>query len=505
MIGKQLFHLRIIALLCMGSVFASAQLPDTLWTRIHSISPGGDIDDGKCVRQTNDGGYIIAGACVPNGLVSHIDVLLLRTDTLGHIQWVKTFGREFIEEGLAVEQTFDQGYVIGGRALSITGPNPYTDNQSDLWMLKTDINGDTLWTKTYGDSGHDYCTSIRQTSDSGYIMTGTKNSGRSYPPNCFIEYTQSALESAWLVKTDTDGDTVWTKTFHVGSYGNCVEQTSDGGYIIVGMIVSNNQPDIYLVKTDSSGHTLWTKIIGSSDSLEFGRAIRQLPDGYIITGHIGPMPVGVVDGLLIKTDLFGEVIWTKSYGGSLSDVGNSVEVASDGGFFVAGNTNTLFHIHNGDMWAFKTDSGGNLLWERIYDIALNDYAWSSTTTFDGGYVVTGMLGYSIGGDLWLAKIGIETGIIDNSQWPVRHLSIQNHPNPFNRATTISYEISRPDVVSLEIYDMLGRKIQTVVNDFQNAGIYSVYLDMRTFASGAYFCKLQVGDNVVETKMILLAQ
>ncbi|UCG93397.1 MAG: hypothetical protein JSV97_06775, partial [candidate division WOR-3 bacterium] len=92
MIGKQLYPIRVIALLCMGFVFASAQFPDTLWTRIHSISPGGDIDDGKCVRQTNDGGFIITGACVPNGLVSHVDVLLLRTDTLGQLQWVKTFG-----------------------------------------------------------------------------------------------------------------------------------------------------------------------------------------------------------------------------------------------------------------------------------------------------------------------------------------------------------------------------------------------------------------------------
>ncbi|MCK4941054.1 T9SS type A sorting domain-containing protein, partial [candidate division WOR-3 bacterium] len=493
----------VIMLLCLGFVFVLAQYPDTLWTRIHSISPYGDIDDGRCVRRTNDGGYIIAGACVPNGGVSAADVLLLKTDSLGYIQWVKSFGIEFMDEGLSVEQTFDGGYIIGGRALFITGPNPNNDNQSDIWMIKTDLNGDTVWTKTYGDSGHDYCTSIHQTSDSGYIMAGTMNSGRSYAPTCFLEYTQSTTECAFLTKTDSEGEIIWTKTYQVGSYGNCVQQTTDGGYVLVGMIVSDDQPDIYLVKTDSFGDTLWTETIGSTDSLEFGRAVRQLSDGYIIVGHIGPMPMAGVDGLLVRTDPSGEVVWTNSYGDSLSDVGNSIEVTPDGGFFVVGNTNCMMHVHIGNMWAFKTDAEGNLLWERIYDIALSDFCWSCTETSDGGYVVTGLLGYSLGGDLWLAKIGRESGIEDATQWPVRYPSIRNHPNPFSKSTVISYLISQPGFVSMGIYDMLGRKVHTLVNEFQRADKYSIYFDARTLASGVYFCKLKVGDAAVETHSMLL--
>jgi hypothetical protein len=320
-----------------------------------------------------------------------------------------------------------------------------------------------------------------------------------------LEYTQSATECAFLLKTDSEGDIAWTQTFQIGSYGNCVQQTEDGGYILVGMIVSNDQPDIYLVKTDSYGDTLWTKIIGSTDSLEFAKAVRQLADGYIAVGHIGPMPVAGVDGLLLKTDPTGEVLWQNTYGDSLSDVVNSVEIAPDGGFFVVGNTNCMWHVHSGNMWAFRTDPDGNLIWERSYDIAMNDYAWSCTATSDSCYVVSGFLGYMIGGDLWLAKIGPETGIEEITKHPVHHPRIRNHPNPFSRSTIISYSISKPGFVSMKVYDALGRQIQVLVSRFHNEGVYSISFDATTFPSGVYFCKLYVGNSIVESHRLLLVR
>lgn len=495
--------LRLAALLCMFFVLASAQYPDTLWSRIHSISPAGDVDDGKSIRQTSDGGYIITGACVPDGLVSHADVLLLKTDSVGSIQWVNSFGIEFMDEGFSVEQTFDGGYIIGGRALFVTGPNPNTDNQSEIWLIKTNPDGDTVWTNTYGSSAHDYCTWVEQTADSGYVLCGTMNSGRSYPPTCFLEYTQSATECAFLMKTDAMGQIVWTKTYEPGSYGNCARQTDDGGYILAGIHVSNDQPDIYLVKTDSVGDTLWTRTIGNVDSLEFGKTIQLLSDGYVIGGHIGPIPMAGVDGLLVRTDLYGNVIWTNSYGDSLSDVINSIEVAPDGSLFLFGNTNCFFHVHSGNMWVFGTDPAGTLLWERTYDFALNDYCWSSTTTSDGCYAVAGFCGYMFGGDLWQAKIGMEPGIEEGTDNTVHNICLSNHPNPFNYITEISYVVSQAGYVLVEIHDVLGRKVQTLVNRFQEKGDYSVHFDGTNIPAGMYFCTLRVGNAVAVPQRMLL--
>jgi hypothetical protein len=455
------------------------------------------------VRQTSDGGYIIAGSCVPNGVISHPDVLLLKTDSLGYMQWVKSFGIEFFDEAFSVQQTYDGGYIIAGRALFITGPNPNINNQSDIWLIKANVDGDTVWTRTYGNSGHDYCTWVEQTPDSGYVLAGTMNSGRSYPPNCFLEYTQSATECAFLMKTDPNGAVTWTKTYAYGSYGSCVQQTDDGGYILVGIIVVNDQPDIYLVKTNAFGDTLWTKAIGSSDSLEFAKAIRQLSDGYILVGHIGPMPMAGVDGLLLRTDLSGEVIWQQTYGDSLSDVVNSVELSPDHGFFAVGNTNCMGHVHIGNMWVFKTDAVGNQLWQRVYDIALSDYAWSCTSTSDSCYVVTGLLGYSIGGDLWLAKIGSESGTNENHQKPTHPETIQIYPNPFSTSATISYAVAQPAVISMAIYDMLGRRIQTVVNGYQDAGRHSIVFNARSLPNGVYFCTLKIGEHPPHRQRMLL--
>jgi len=500
---KELLLLRLVVLFCLGFVLAAAQYPDTLWSKIHSISPAGDVDDGKCIKQTTDGGYIITGACVPDGLVSHADVLLLKTDSLGMIEWIRSFGIEFMDEGLSVDQTFDGGYIIGGRALLVTGPNPYSDNQSDIWLIKTDSNGEMVWAQTYGGVGHDYCTWVEQTVDSGYVVCGTMNSGGSYPPTCFLEYTQSTTECAFLMKTNPLGEIVWTKTYAGGSYGNCARQTDDGGFVLTGIRVSNDQPDIYLVKTNSIGDTVWTKTIGTGDSLEFGKTIQILADGYVIGGHIGPMPLAGVQGLLVRTDLYGNVLWTNSYGDSLSDVINAVEVASDGSLVLFGNTNCLFHVHSGNMWVFGVDAQGTLLWQRTYDFALNDYCWSSAKTSDGCYAVAGYLGYIFGGDLWQAKIGIAPGIEEGSDRDTPNMYLNNRPNPFNEITKISYVLSQPGYVLMEIHDALGRKMQTLVNSFQDKGAHSVHFDGTNVPTGMYFCTLRVGDAVAVPQRMLL--
>jgi len=304
------------------------------------------------------------------------------------------------------------------------------------------------------------------------------------------------------MKTNAMGEIAWTKTYATGSYGNSARQTSDGGFVMAGILVSNDQPDIYLVKTDSIGDTMWTKTIGTIDSLEFGKTIQILPDGYVLGGHIGPIPLGGVDGLIVRTDLSGNVLWTNSYGDSLSDVINAIGVAQDGSLFLFGNTNCLFHVHSGNMWVFGTDAQGALLWQRTYDLALNDYCWSSTITSDGCYAVAGYLGYIFGGDLWQAKIGMEPGIEEGSNNAVHNICLSNHPNPFNNVTDISYVVSQPGYVLVEIHDVLGRKVQTLVSSFQEKGNYSVHFDGTDIPAGTYFCTLSVGDAVAVPQRML---
>jgi hypothetical protein len=480
-----------------------AQVPDTLWSKIYNISP--DLDDAKCIDETEDGGYIVTGSTVPNGMTSAIDIFLLKTNANGDLIWIKTYGWDYIEEGLSVEQTVDGGYIIGGRALHINGPIPASDNHSDVWILKTDRNGDTLWTKSYGGTGHDYCTSIHQTLDLGYIISGTKNSKYAYPPNCFLDCSDYYASRAWLVRTDANGDTLWTKYFDEGSYGNFVRQTSDGGLILVGSLVFGNQLDILLVKTNLLGELIWKKVIGGNESLEFGRDVREVSDGFVITGHGGPLQ-GAVDVLLMKTDISGEVLWTKTFGGEMSDSGNSLELMADGGFIVTGIKNAQWYIHYGDVLVFETDSEGNLIWERVYDIRLNDYAWSSAQTRSGRIIITGMVaGTGIGdGDVWVAKMGTEPSHIPDNQSNVAdYILYQNYPNPFNPITTIEFSLPRIEFVTLKIYNILGWEVATLVSKKLAAGNYKYKWDAGSLSSGLYLYKIKAGAFQQTEKMVLL--
>jgi hypothetical protein len=208
---------------------------------------------------------------------------------------------------------------------------------------------------------------------------------------------------------------------------------------------------------------------------------------------------------LVRTDANGEVLWSKSYGDNLSDSGNSVDVTTDEGFMVAGTANANWYIHQGDMWVFKTNSHGDLLWERVYDMRLNDYAWAGAPTSDGGFVVTGMVaGGGIGdGDIWLARFGPEVTGVENHPSAVSDpVPFHNYPNPFNPETTIEYRISKTDYVTLAVYDILGREVGALVNESKAPGLYSVRFDSRSLASGVYYCRLTAGDYVQTSKLLL---
>jgi hypothetical protein len=189
------------------------------------------------VQETPDGGYIIAGVF---GRFSATwgDVYLVKTDSLGDTLWTRTFGGADEEGGNAVELISDGGYVIAGFTDSF-GPG-----FRDAYLIKTDSLGDSLWTKTHGGLAYDDAYSVQETSDGGYILTGSKTGS-------------NGIADVYLIKTNSSGDTLWTRMFGGGVYdrGNSVRETQDGGYIIAGQTFSfgSGQGEVYLIKTDGEG------------------------------------------------------------------------------------------------------------------------------------------------------------------------------------------------------------------------------------------------------------
>ena len=352
----------------------SAYEPAIQWQKTFG---GSDYDSGLSVQQTTDGGYIIAG---PNGSfgVGGYDVYFIKTNSAGNLQWQNTFGGSDDDVGFSVQRTFDGGYIITGYTLS------FGSGGSDVYLIKTDSAGNLLWQKTFDGSDYDCGYSVQQTIDGGYIVAG----------KAWSFAFGGGFTDVYLIKTDPNGNLLWQKTFGGSDEddGFSVLQTTDGGYIIVGYTESFAEGyygDVYLIKTDPNGNLNWQKTFGGSD-LDCGNSIQNTTDGgYIIAGETSSFGAGGYDVYLIKTDLEGNLQWQKTFGGGENEFGESVQQMSDGGYIIAGSTVDV-NEERSDVYLVKTDSAGNLQWQKTFGGSYDDGGESVQQTSDGGFIIAGL-------------------------------------------------------------------------------------------------------------------
>jgi len=314
------------------------------------------------VVQTSDGGYAIAGITSSFG-AGNWDVWLIKTDPAGNQQWTQTYGGVGGDYGWSLVETIDGGYAIGGYTAS------YGAGGNDVWLVKTDASGIMQWNQTYGGANNDQGYSVVQTSDGGYVVTG---------------YTYSygaGLADVWLVKTDSAGTAQWNQTYGGTSreWGYSVVETSNGGYAIAGGTNSYGAGsyDVWLIKTNASGSMQWSQTYGGTGWDEGYSVIQTSNGGYAIAGYTASYGAGSYDVWLIKTDSAGNLQWTQTYGGAGYDMGRSLLQTGDGGYVIAGYTES--HGAGGaDVWLVKTDvdSESGLAW--------TDSTANTVTLYRGG-------------------------------------------------------------------------------------------------------------------------
>jgi len=413
--------------------------PDTLWTRTYG---GAGIDVAYSVCETSDGGYIATGYTYSFG-AGQQDAYLVRTNSNGDVVWTQTFGYASMDGAHFVREASDHGYVIAGYTEAFGGGG------KNMYLIKTDSSGNAEWLRTYATPLMDVAYGFCETPDSGYIFVGYKNG-----PSGWVK------GDLWILKTDATLDTLWTTEYGGAGedYGVTIQPTLDGNYIIAGITSSfgANGKNVWVLKIDSSGDTLWTKVYGNNLE-DVGYGVCSTSDGgYIIAGYIngtGQWTAG--DLWLLKTDAVGDTLWTQIYGTGGEDFGFDVYETPDGGYVTAGRSTN-------DIWLLRTDELGDTIWTQKYGGMGTESALALDMTSDGGYIIGGYtdsFGYGAN-DFWLIRTAPDVGISENENQLV---AAEEFPT-----TIVSGQLVLPSQHNCVIYDITGRK---VAHHFLSPGIY----------------------------------
>jgi hypothetical protein len=378
-----------------------------------TIFGGTETDWLHSIQKTEDGGYIVAGSsnsysgnATANGNHGGIDYLVVKLDSIGNIEWEKFYGGSGNDIAYSIQTTTDGGYIVAGASSSLNGDITGHIRGYDFWVIKLDVTGNIQWEKSLGGLDHEHAYSIQNTSDGGYILAGYSNSF-AFPESA----NRNVPDDYFVVKLDSIGNIQWQKTYG-GSGGDSafsVQVTTDGGYIVAGTSLSNDgdvtgnhgSNDFWIVKLDASGNIEWEKSLGGSGG-DIAWAIQITSDGgYIVAGRSDSLDGDVTgnhgsnDFWIVKLDTTGNIQWEKSIGGSGSDIAISIKKTFDGGYIVVGESisndgDLVINYGSMDIWAVKIDAIGDIKWHKSIGGSNAEFAGDVESTDDGGFVVTGI-------------------------------------------------------------------------------------------------------------------
>lgn len=461
--------------------------PDTLWTKTYG---GGLWDYGWDVYELSNKDLLIIGSTASFG-AGYYDLYLIRTDSLGDTIWTKTYGtsdNEFLWS--SCKGYIGEYYIVGYKGLIGSG------NES-VYLFKTNENGDSLWARTYFLGEPSYGFYICPTSDNNYLICAT------------LGTLGCGSEDACIIKVNGNGDTLWTWRFiRAGSQiPNAACNTFDGNYLID---AGDEYADICLIKMTPTGDTLWSRRYGGTPPRQCAYITQTLDSNYIIVGYRGEYGSGEEDVYLLKVDENGDSIWTRIYGGDTSDYGAHIYAMPDTNYLVVGWTRS-YGATPGDVYFFKTTNDGGILWTLRYGGNELDCGRRISPIMDGGYLIIGYTeSYGAGlADVYLIRLGQEPGISEN-QRSIKIIApnLINYPNPAASNCVIHFQTEFPGLVSLEIYDASGRLVRRLMNERKDIGKYTAVWDGtdehgKGCPAGVYFVQLESGGAHDVGKIILV--
>ncbi len=449
--------------------------PDTLWTL--QLSDDFDITI-QSVERTGNSGFVSL-ISVKNKSRNLSGINIVKVDAEKNILWSKVHGGEKWDAAQDMKMTTDSGFIIVGTTKS------YSDSLKEMWLLRVDSNGDSLWTKTYGDTVNTYGLSVTQTSDGGFAVLGTSGN----------------KVKTFIMKTDSNGDSLWVKTLGWNLYDDGVRiyQTGDEGYIICGnTVTSSPTSDGWLVKTDGNGDTLWTRTYGTSGLYDYFEDVQQTDDGsYIVVGRARVSASFNTQPWILMLDSNGDTLWTKKIKGGPSSNAKVVKIALDSGFIIGG-TFGIEQIVNDDVygWVVKIGPQGETLWTRFLE--------KKGFYPIGDIELTPESGLIAGAFNWLVLYGADTSAIafPMSQTSMNSGNLRLRVSKDHKLLRFLFDLPRGTPIELTIYNVAGKLLKRVRNRIARPADCTVEWDISTIGNGIYFYQIVTGYETIAGKFIL---
>ena len=511
---------------------------DDLAYSIQQTSDGGYIVAGSSSSNNGDiTGHHDYGIVVDRNGISHyvtgLDYWVVKLSSSGTIEWQKCLGGRGYDEAYSIRQTRDGGYIVAGETNStdgdVTGTHP---GRLDYWVVKLNNTGSIEWQKTLGGIEDEEARSIQQTNDGGFIVAGWADSN-----DGDVSGNHVGTPDYWVVKLSSTGTIEWQKCLggNGGDQPYDIQQTSDSGYIVAGATNSsdgdvigyhplpngsNAKVDAWIVKLNSSGNIEWQNCMGGSD-VDIAQSIQQTTDGGYIVAGTSSSTDGDAAGnspdteyWVVKLNNSGIIQWQKKIGGTNNDPGSSpnqaaqsIQQTSDGGYIVTGWSNTnggdVTGNHGGyDYWAVKLNGTGTIEWQKSLGGSGDEFPFAIHQTVDGGYILAGQSnshdndvsgnhdGTNAVRDFWVVKLSPDAVL------PLRLISftgiLENNSTKLNWKTT--NEINTKDFIVEKSADAVSFSTTGKVNaQTSSAIIHSYIYSDNTLSPGSNYYRLKMED------------
>lgn len=505
-----------LILICSLITTGNAQ-PSLQWQRCLG---GSAADKSFCILQKPDSSFVFAGQSSSNdffvsGNHGQSDFWVSGLDGSGYLLWQHCFGGSSSDIGRAAGLTMDGGMILAGKTQSNDGDVTGNNGFSDFWLVKLDAAGNLQWQKCFGGSSVDECRAVCQTSDSGYIAAGLTVSNNGNVSG------NHGVSDMWVIKTDVLGNLQWQQclggTGGEEAYSIC--QTSDGGYMVAGNSGSNNgnvsanhgNLDTWLVRLNANGGIVWEHSYGGTSAESAACVVETYDGGFAVAGitnsndgDVNGNHGGLSDIWVFRTDASGILLWQKCLGGSLDDQGNFISETADDGLLIGGHSNST----NGDLtsnhgvydqWLVKLDGSGNLQWQKCFGGPGSEECFSVIETLDGGFISAGSSdqnGDDVNGISGLSDCWIvKTGAISRIQNEYAFAETSElFPNPSHGLFTMKSKM----FASFEIIDVFGHCILKGQSEYD-----ATSLDLSSSPKGIYLLEISCkGINTVHKLIIL---